>query len=79
MPRAAAGVNVEWSAEDDIYSGFEVPCENGTQTWEGYYYPGLITTHPTGTEDTSIRGEHAGAGGAEEGRLSPGGCMRVLV
>ncbi len=95
MPRAAPGVNVEWSADDALYSGVEVPCENGTQTWEGepllprlssgtcealrwlerpachgvssqtqspaslstgYYYPGVITSHPTGTESTSIKG-----------------------
>lgn len=38
-----------------------MPCENGTQTWKGYWYPGLITTHPTKTEDYSIRGKFKGA------------------
>lgn len=27
------------------------------QQWQGLYYPGLITPHPTGTEDYSIRGK----------------------
>lgn len=38
-----------------------VPCINGTQTWKGYWYPGIITTHPTKTEDYSIRGKFKGA------------------
>jgi hypothetical protein len=37
-----------------------VPCVNGTQTWTGYLYPGIITTHPTKTEDYSIRGKFKG-------------------
>ena len=37
-----------------------VPCINGTQTWTSYLYPGIITTHPTGTEDYSIRGKFKG-------------------
>lgn len=37
-----------------------VPCINGTQTWPEYLYPGIITTHPTGTEDYSIRGKFKG-------------------
>lgn len=34
-----------------------VPCVNGKQSWTGYYYPGILTQHPTGTEDYSIRGK----------------------
>ena len=34
-----------------------VPCMNGQQHWQGLYYPGVITPHPTGTEDYSIRGK----------------------
>ena len=34
-----------------------VPCVNGVQQWQGLYYPGIITPHPTGTEDYSIRGK----------------------
>ncbi len=41
--------------------GNKVPCINNTQTWGGYWYPGLIVTHPTGTEDYSIRGKFRGA------------------
>jgi hypothetical protein len=36
------------------------PCVNNTQTWGGYWYPGIITSHPTGTEDYSIRGKFKG-------------------
>jgi hypothetical protein len=32
-------------------------CENGRQLFRGYGWPGLLTTHPTGTADTSIRGK----------------------
>lgn len=32
-------------------------CENGRQLFKGYGWPGLLTSHPTGTEDTSIRGK----------------------
>ena len=41
--------------------GNKVPCVNNTQTWGGYWYPGIITPHPTGTEDYSIRGKFKGA------------------
>ncbi len=34
-----------------------VPCVNGVQQWQGLYYPGIITPHPTGTEDYSMRGK----------------------
>jgi len=37
--------------------GVTVPCVNGTQTWRGYQFPGLITQHPTGTEDYSVAGK----------------------
>ena len=37
-----------------------MPCVNGMQTWQGYLYPGIITTHPTGTEDYSIQGKFKG-------------------
>lgn len=37
--------------------GISVPCINGTQTFTGYQYPGLITNHPTGTEDYSVAGK----------------------
>lgn len=35
MPRAAEGYSKEWSDESRMYSGKEVPCVNGTQTWSG--------------------------------------------
>ncbi|KAL0052691.1 hypothetical protein WJX82_006304 [Trebouxia sp. C0006] len=39
-------------------SMIQVPCmADNTQQWEGLYYPGVITQHPTGTEDYSIRGK----------------------
>lgn len=56
LPEAAPGFEFDWSNPDQIFSGVEIPCVNGSQTWERYYYPGLITSHPTGTEDTSIKG-----------------------
>ena len=38
-----------------------MPCVNNTQTWTSYLYPGIITSHPTKTEDYSIRGKFKGA------------------
>jgi hypothetical protein len=32
-------------------------CENGRQQFRGYGWPGLLTSHPTGTADYSIRGK----------------------
>lgn len=32
-------------------------CVNGRQQFRGYGWPGLMTSHPTGTADTSIRGK----------------------
>ncbi len=34
-----------------------VPCVTNNQSWPGYLYPGILTTHPTGSEDYSIRGK----------------------
>ncbi|KAI8108289.1 hypothetical protein M9434_006316 [Picochlorum sp. BPE23] len=56
LPEAAPGFEFDWSNPDQIFSGNEIPCINGTQTWGRYDYPGLITSHPTGTEDSSIKG-----------------------
>lgn len=49
-----------------------MPCENGTQTWTSYLYPGVITPHPTGTEDYDIRGKFKGelASSASHSRLA---------
>lgn len=38
-------------------TGVSVPCINGFQNFTGYQYPGLITQHPTGTEDFSVAGK----------------------
>lgn len=38
-------------------AGVAVPCVNGTQTWQGYQYPGLITKFPTGTENYTVAGK----------------------
>ncbi|KAK9842132.1 hypothetical protein WJX84_007001 [Apatococcus fuscideae] len=47
-----------WSnAQNQFRNNLTVPCVNGMQQWQGLYYPGLITPHPTGTEDYSIRGK----------------------
>ena len=37
--------------------GVTVPCVGGFQNFTGYEYPGLITNHPTGTEDYSVAGK----------------------
>lgn len=37
--------------------GISVACVNGFQNFTGYQYPGLITNHPTGTEDYSVAGK----------------------
>lgn len=37
--------------------GNTVPCVNGFQNFTGYQFPGLITQHPTGTEDYSVAGK----------------------
>lgn len=34
-----------------------VPCVTNNQSWPGYLYPGILTSHPTGSEDYSIRGK----------------------
>ena len=34
-----------------------MPCVNGVQTWRGYEFPGLITQHPTGTENYTVAGK----------------------
>ncbi|KAL4531407.1 hypothetical protein Ndes2526B_g04471 [Nannochloris sp. 'desiccata'] len=57
VPEAYPGFNFEWSNAAEIYSGTNVQCVNDTQTWARYDYPGIITTHPTGTEDDSIKGK----------------------
>jgi hypothetical protein len=36
---------------------YDVPCVDGKQQFKGYAYPGILTKHPTGTEDYSIRGK----------------------
>jgi acetamidase/formamidase len=36
--------------------GVSVPCVGGFQNFTGYQFPGLITQHPTGTEDYSVAG-----------------------
>jgi len=57
VPEAANGFESEWSNPKSLFSGHTIPCQAGNQTWPGYYYPGIITSHPTGTEDYSIRGK----------------------
>ena len=37
--------------------GANIPCISDKQHWPFYAYPGLITQHPTGSEDYSIRGK----------------------
>jgi hypothetical protein len=39
------------------FRGAYTPCVNGTQQFIGYKYPGLITQHPTGTENYGIKGK----------------------
>ena len=29
-----------------VVPGLEIPCVNGTQSWTGYYWPGLLTSDP---------------------------------
>ncbi|GAB4813976.1 hypothetical protein N2152v2_001022 [Parachlorella kessleri] len=57
VPRVEPGWEYGWENPGRSYRNRHVPCEGGNQTWSGYYYPGIITTHPTGTEDESVRGE----------------------
>lgn len=57
MPRTAENFSVKMNNTAYTYTpGVTVDCLNGTQTWEEFYYPGVITSHPTGTEDYSIQG-----------------------
>lgn len=49
--------NIEWSNANNTYSGRDVPCTQGEQLWSEMYYPGVLTTHPTGTENTDIKGK----------------------
>lgn len=54
MPDASEAL--AWSNAGYGYApGKTVPCKNGKQQWDGYQYPGLITTHPTGTESYKIK------------------------
>ncbi|BDA46692.1 probable formamidase C869.04 [Coccomyxa sp. Obi] len=56
LPNSA--IDYEWNNYGRTYRGnTPVPCVNNTQTWTSYLYPGIITTHPTTTEDYSIRGK----------------------
>lgn len=58
VPEAASGFDFKWANPTETYSGNVVECSAaGTQTWARYDYPGVITTHPTGTEDYSIKGK----------------------
>eukprot|EP01025_Chloroclados_australasicus_P013595 TRINITY_DN163_c0_g1_i2.p1 TRINITY_DN163_c0_g1~~TRINITY_DN163_c0_g1_i2.p1 ORF type:complete len:479 (+),score=89.45 TRINITY_DN163_c0_g1_i2:146-1582(+) len=60
IPRTLPGKEYEWSNEGYGYGGGPeegIQCTNDQQTWGGIYYTGLITEHPTGTEDYSIRGK----------------------
>ena len=51
-----SGQNLSWSNAGYSYApGYTVPCVNGKQQWSGYEYPGLITQHPTGTENYAIK------------------------
>ena len=59
--------------------GNKVPCVNNTQTWPGYWYPGLIVTHPTGTEDYSIRGKFKGAQARSLARLAMVLCAAAMA
>lgn len=49
-------LNIEWK-HLYTYRGVNVPCVDGKQTFAGFLYPGVVTQHPTGTEDYSIRGK----------------------
>eukprot|EP01025_Chloroclados_australasicus_P011358 TRINITY_DN1490_c2_g1_i2.p1 TRINITY_DN1490_c2_g1~~TRINITY_DN1490_c2_g1_i2.p1 ORF type:complete len:505 (+),score=55.33 TRINITY_DN1490_c2_g1_i2:117-1631(+) len=61
VPRPTAGREFVWQNPQHQYEGAPpfsgVPCEAGMQQWSGIFFPGLITTHPTGTEDDSIQGK----------------------
>eukprot|EP01023_Acetabularia_acetabulum_P044945 TRINITY_DN4541_c0_g1_i1.p1 TRINITY_DN4541_c0_g1~~TRINITY_DN4541_c0_g1_i1.p1 ORF type:complete len:404 (-),score=72.83 TRINITY_DN4541_c0_g1_i1:450-1661(-) len=60
IPRTKPGREYTWSNEENFFAGGPdegVQCINGYQSWGGIYYTGLITQHPTGTEDYSIRGK----------------------
>lgn len=58
MPGLAENLVYEFNNTNQTFSRMtQVPCTNDTQLWEGLYYPGIITKHPTGTEDYSIRGK----------------------
>lgn len=41
-------------AAENFAPGVQVPCENGTQTWDGYWFPGLLSKHPTSADDWSV-------------------------
>ena len=51
--------NKTWSNAGYNYApGKTDPCVAGKQQWNGYQYPGLITTHPTGTEVSQAPDSH---------------------
>jgi acetamidase/formamidase len=63
VPRPADGAsNAAWdNSEFAGYPGLPanetVACMDGQQEWGMIYYPGIISQHPTGTENYDIRGK----------------------
>lgn len=62
VPRLMEGANAApWDNSARVgYPGSPngtVACQMNQQLWSGIYYPGIITQHPTGTEDYDIRGK----------------------
>uniref|UniRef100_A0A383V546 Acetamidase n=1 Tax=Tetradesmus obliquus TaxID=3088 RepID=A0A383V546_TETOB len=52
-----SNVKVPWAQNNKFAPNYDIPCVNGRQQFTGYAYPGVLTQHPTGTEDYSIRGK----------------------
>lgn len=44
-------------ARTSFSPGVEVPCVNGTQTWTGYYFPGLLTNTSRVDKNYGIQGK----------------------
>lgn len=40
LPEAFPGMEMSVDNSAYVYGGKSVPCVDGKQTWEGYYYPG---------------------------------------
>lgn len=57
IPDQIPGSNLTWANPTYTFSGNAYNCTNGTVTWNGYHYAGVIVDHPISTIDYSVNGK----------------------